>query len=104
MLEDQQLDFDIDDDYKMKDLKFKKSFKNMPIDSSDEESSSSSSDEERSIEVYSDSSEDEEEESSVDSKGSLFNLIDQGKDFITINVMIQMEHCTGKTLREFLDD
>jgi len=30
-------------------------------------------------------------------------MIDKEKNFITLNVMIQMEHCTGETLRDFLD-
>jgi serine/threonine protein kinase len=31
-------------------------------------------------------------------------LIEKEKDFITLNVMIQMEFCTGDTLRALLDD
>jgi len=31
-------------------------------------------------------------------------LIEKEKDFITLNVMIQMEHCAGDTLRALLDD
>jgi translation initiation factor 2-alpha kinase 4 len=69
---------------------------------------SSSQEEERSVILSSDedgSSSDNSSDSSdsVDSTSSLFQLIDNDKDFITLNVMIQMEHCTGNTLREFLD-
>ena len=92
--------------------------------SSSEESISSGSDEEKSFtyktksksqsnskNVY--SSEDESfssiqdesdlDESSVKSYGSLYQLIEKEKDFICLNVMIQMEHCNGDTLRELLD-
>jgi serine/threonine protein kinase len=30
-------------------------------------------------------------------------FIKKGQDFITLDVMIQMEFCSGKTLREYLD-
>lgn len=54
------------------------------------------------------SSIEEEEESddcdcTIKSYGSLYQLIEKEKNFITLNVMIQMEHCNGDTLREFLD-
>ena len=42
-------------------------------------------------------------DASVDSESTVYQLIDNKKDFISLNVMIQMEHCTGATLREFLD-
>lgn len=76
--------------------------------SSSKESSSSSCSEEKSFlqeESYESISEtDSHEETSVDSQGSLYQLIDKEKDFITLTVMIQMEHCLGNTLREFLDN
>jgi hypothetical protein len=47
--------------------------------------------------------ESEDDDNSGRSHGSLYELIEKEKNFITLNVMIQMEHCNGDTLREFLD-
>lgn len=43
------------------------------------------------------------EDETINSNSSLYQLIEKEKDFITLNVMIQMEHCQGDTLREYLD-
>lgn len=64
----------------------------------DDSSSSESSDEQSS------SAEDWDSEDEPNSVGSLYGLIEAGSDFITLNVMIQMEFCLGDTLRAYLDE
>ncbi len=38
------------------------------------------------------------------SQNSLFEFIKEGKDFIALDLMIQMEYCSGLTLKEFIDN
>jgi len=107
----QESEIKLNEDYKNKPRFNREMFKGIDSsedDNEEEEISDSESDlsEEKSVNVDSESSESESDGSdteSVESSTSLYQLIDKAKDFITLNVMIQMEHCTGETLREFLD-
>lgn len=47
----------------------------------------------------------EEQSSAVDfSIETLNNFLRQGQEYMSVNMMIQMEYCAGQTLRDFLDN
>ena len=71
------------------------------LDESSEDSDERPSQEESQALSSSDDMDSEDEPNSV---GSLYGLIEAGNDFITLNVMIQMEFCLGDTLRAHLDE
>jgi hypothetical protein len=69
-----------------------------------------SEDQDQSEESFSDDSRNYDDENGSaahdeeDTHESMIEFIKKGQDFITLDVMIQMEYCSGMTLRDYLDD